>query len=144
MIDENGDKLGEFPTYKAIEKAEESNLDLVEVNQDKNICKLMDYGKHKYQIKAKSKNQKNVKADKEIRFGIHIEEHDLMVKINKSKSLMNKGHKVIFTIILKGRDNQHKDKALTLANSIIEKLEGYTLDKEVSSSGNKVIFSMFI
>ena len=108
MIDEKGQKLGIINREKALEIARERNYDLVEVsaNNDNPVCRLMDYGKYKYQqFKKEQKQKKNTrqKEIKNIRLSARIEDHDFAVKLKQSEKFLNKGHKIKIILMLKCR-----------------------------------------
>lgn len=86
--------------------AEEKNLDLVEVDPDKNppICKLMDYGKFRYKQERSEKKQK-IKSLKEIKISLKISEHDQEIKAKKTTKFIEKGHPVRISLFLRGREN---------------------------------------
>jgi len=124
LILSDGDKYGETSTDKALEMANESGMDLVqvgiEVSNNIPICKLMDYGKVKYNRQKKQKSQKKQKV-KEIRFGINIADHDIKVKNNKVIKLLNKNNIVRYVLELRGREISYLDLAKEkVKNNIIE------------------------
>ena len=115
VIDHTGNNLGVIPTDQAREVAREAGLDLVEINPDTRpvICKIMDYGKYKYEKSKKSsdakKKQHQIKI-KEVRLTAKTEEHDLTVKINHIREFLEEGDKVQVSIQFKGREIVHKER----------------------------------
>ena len=113
--DEN---LGVISTRDAISLAKENNLDLVEISANANppVCKILDWGKYKYE---KSKNDKQIKQSAkkthEIKIGVNIAEHDYNVKVNHIKEFLKKGESVKVLITFKGRQLAHKDIGRELA-----------------------------
>lgn len=106
---------------KALNYAQERNLDLIEVSKDSNppVCKIADFGKYLYKLKKKERGQrKGAKLGKikNIRISLRISEHDLETKINQAKKFLEKGYKVRIEVFLKGREK-------TLENLAKEKLE---------------------
>ena len=105
LIDENGEMVGVVDTEKAKEMADEAGLDLVEVspNADPPVCKLLDFGKFKYEAQKKAniarKKQKTVDV-KEIKMRPGIDEHDYVVKMRSITRFLGDGDKVKVTIIL--------------------------------------------
>lgn len=105
----------------------EVSLDLVEIvpNADPPVCKIIDYGKYKYELSKKEKIQKkkqHVIHVKEIRLSPKIEQHDIEFKINNARKFIEQGDKVKFNIVFKGRQIAHKEFGDLLFEKIIEEL----------------------
>jgi translation initiation factor IF-3 len=105
----------------------EASLDLVEIvpNADPPVCKIIDYGKYKYELSKKEKIQKkkqHVIHVKEIRLSPKIEQHDLEFKIKNARKFLEQGDKVKFNILFKGRQIAHKEFGNQLIQKIIEEL----------------------
>ena len=115
LIDENDDKIGPTPTAEAQRRAREAGLDLVEVAPMARppVCKIMDYGKWRYQQQKKAdKSRASSKAGqlKELVFKtVKIGDHDLMIKVNHAREFLKDGNKVQFTLRFKGREMAHID-----------------------------------
>ena len=127
LIDENGEKLGVIPTYKAISMAEEAEMDLVEVNPKEKppVVKIMDYGQFKYEKEKKAHKQKvqQKKVDtKGIRLSVRISKHDFNFRIEQAKKFLQKGHKLKIELVLKGREKQHPWKARETINNFAQEL----------------------
>lgn len=105
VIDENGQQLGVMSVTDALNKAHKNDLDLVEVAPQANppVCKILDYGKMMYQQSKKEKKPKGP-SRKEIRLGIRIDTHDLQTKVRNAEKFIGKGHEVLVTVMLKGRE----------------------------------------
>ena len=117
VIDSNGDKLGSLPREEALNLAREQGLDLVEINPVAKppICKIMDYGKHKYDLSKKAKEQKAKQKEnelKEIRLTAKIGDHDLEYKAEQTVEFLQKNHKVRASMRLRGRENIFVNKAI--------------------------------
>jgi len=128
LIDEAGKQLGIVPTADALRLAKEQELDLVEVSPTATppVCKIMDYGKFKYQIAKKTheaKKKQTVIHIKEMKLGLKIEEHDLQFKLKHLKGFLEEGNKVKVIIMFKGREVLHIDMGEKLAQKIIENLK---------------------
>ena len=109
VIGETGEKIGVLPIEKAIAIAEEKNLDLVLVapNAKPVVCKIMNYGKYKFeQAKKEKESRKNQKAVemKEIRVSSNIGEHDFNFKSKNARGFLESGNKVKFTLRFRGRE----------------------------------------
>lgn len=112
IIDSNGDQLGIMSSRQALELAAERQLDLVKIAPQAKppVCRIMDYGKFKFEQSKKEKearkNQKIVNI-KEIRFSPTIEDHDLNVKAKNAQKFLQDGDKVKVTIRFRGREVDH-------------------------------------
>lgn len=128
VIGANGEKLGVFDIQKAIELAEDENLDLVLVapNATPVVCKLMNYGKYKFEQakreKESKKNQKTVEI-KEIRVTPNIGQHDFEFKAKNARSFLEAGNKVKFTVRFRGRELNNVKAGENVLNKFIEELE---------------------
>lgn len=127
LIDENNQQLGVISAYDAQAKANEAGLDLVEVspNAEPPVCRIMDYGKWLYQQKRNekkaNKKQHNVTL-KEVRLRPEIDVHDRDIKVEQAKKFLEKGHRVQFTMMFRGREMMHQDHGREIFSYIIEYL----------------------
>ncbi len=114
MIDEAGDKLGEFLTPDAVQLAQDRGLDLIEVapNGRPPVCRIQDFGKLKYERKKRAavarKNQVQVQI-KEVKLRPKTDEHDIAVKVRHARRFLDEGNKVKVTIRFRGREHAHRD-----------------------------------
>ena len=127
LIDVDGEQLGVVSTSDALERAEESGLDLMEVapNADPPVCKILNYGKLKYEEKKKlqiSKKKQHVIKIKEIRFRPRIGEHDLMTKLNMGRKFLNEGFKLKVTMMFRGRELSRVDLGKDVMSKVLEEL----------------------
>ena len=125
VIGSNGSNLGTLPLNKAIEIAKEEGLDLIEISPNANppVCKIMDMGKHKYDLQKKAnmaKKKQKVVLLKEIKLRPGTDVHDYNFKIKNAKKFLTKRDKVKFTVKFKGREMQHIQLGKDLMNRIIE------------------------
>jgi translation initiation factor IF-3 len=116
VIAESGDMLGVMPTNEALRRAQEKGLDLVEVNPkaEPPVCKILDFGKFKYDEKKKAKEAKRkqtVVEIKEIKLRPKTDDHDLAFKTRAALRFLEAGHKVKFTVRFRGREITHPEKA---------------------------------
>ncbi len=111
LIDAEGTKRGVVPTADALREAEELGLDLVEVasTEAPPVCKIMDYGKMAYQAKKKKTHVKSTTELKEISFSMKISGHDIDTKLKQARQFVEKGHKLRFNLILRGRERAYAD-----------------------------------
>lgn len=123
MIDENGEKQGVMPLMAALDAAQEAGLDLVEVsgNQDVPVCKIIDYGKLKFeeQKKKAAARKKQKSADlKEIKMRPNIDTHDYMVKTKSMARFFEDGDKVKVTLRFRGREMAHQHLGMELLQKV--------------------------
>ncbi len=109
VIDPDGNQVGILPTYKALATADDFGLDLVEIspNATPPVCKIMDYGRYKYEQtkqKQEAKKKQNIIQVKEIKVRPKTGEHDLQTKIGHIKKFLNKKDKVKVTMLFRGRE----------------------------------------
>lgn len=114
MIDQDGQQLGIITLVEALTKAELAGLDLVEIapSADPPVCKIIDFGKYRYQLTKKEKEQKKAQHQvkvKEIKLKPNTDDHDLTVKINHAREFIAKGFKVRVTCVFRGREMQHPE-----------------------------------
>jgi translation initiation factor IF-3 len=114
LIDDEGNQLGIVPTRQALEIARERGLDLVEVapNAMPPVCRLMDYGKYRYEesrkLRESRKNQKTTDL-KEVRLKPKIDDHDLATKSRQALKFLEDGDKVKLTVVFRGREVAHAE-----------------------------------
>jgi len=125
LIAADGAQLGVVATLEALRMAREQELDLVEVspNAAPPVCKIMDYGKFKYQTAKKlqeAKKKQTIIQLKEMKLGLKIEEHDLQFKIRHIRDFIEEGDKVKIIIMFKGREVLHVNMGEKMAQRIIE------------------------
>jgi translation initiation factor IF-3 len=141
LIDENGEMMGVMPPGRALDIARERNLDLVEVspNAMPPVCKLMDYGRFKYEQAKKEnearKHQKTITL-KEIRMRPRTDEHDVAVKTRKIQEFLAEGDKVRVSVQFKGAEMRHPDLGRKLLDQIADVLKGtVTIERSPTMEG---------
>jgi translation initiation factor IF-3 len=125
VIGNEGTQLGVLPTDEALEEARKLGLDLVEVapNEEPPVCRIMDYGKYKYQQKKRQhKGHAHQTKIKEIRLRPKTGDHDLSVKVNKAREFLSHKDKVIVTVIFRGREMAHVEEGRRVIAGILEQL----------------------
>ena len=129
-IDPDGEQLGVIDTYDAIRKAEDFGLDLVEVqpNSDPPVCKILDYGKFKYEAQKRAnearKKQKIIEV-KEIKLRPNIDEHDYQVKMRNVQRFLNAGDKVKVTLRFRGREMAHQELGASVLTRVREETDEF-------------------
>jgi translation initiation factor IF-3 len=145
LVDEEGEMVGVVPIEKALERAEQAGLDLVEVspNADPPVCKILDYGKLKYQEQKKKsearKKQKTIEV-KEIKMRPNIDTHDYDVKMKAIHKFIGEGDKVKVTIRFRGREMAHQE----LGMRLLQRVRGETdeeakVEHEPTMEGRQMI-----
>ena len=128
VIDDAGGQLGILSTEQALDLALEQGLDLVEVSPqaDPPVCRVMDYGKYKYQQakRASEARKKQVKVEiKEVKMRPKTDDHDFQFKIKHARRFLEEGNKVKLTIMFRGRENAHPDQGMKQLKKAIETLK---------------------
>jgi len=132
LIGDEGENFGTIPTKKALEMAREKDLDLVVVspNQSPPVAKIMDYGKYKYETEKRAKEAKKKQHTvdiKEVKMRYKIDTHDYEVRLKAAKKFTAAGNKVKLVIMLRGREMQHNNLAIALAERFIGDLDGESI-----------------
>ncbi len=114
VIDKDGGQVGVLTLAEALAKAEAAGLDLVEIapSAEPPVCKIIDFGKYRYQLTKKEKEQKKSQHQvkvKEIKIKPNTDEHDLVVKTKHSREFIAKGNKVRITCVFRGREMLHPE-----------------------------------
>lgn len=126
VISEEGEQLGVMSSAEALAKARAAGLDLVEVAAEAKppVCRIMDYGKYKYQQKKRvAKQQTNKTQVKELRLRPKTGDHDVQVKVNKAREFLAKKDKVTLSILFRGREMAHISEGEKLLASVMAMLE---------------------
>jgi translation initiation factor IF-3 len=127
VINEDGQQLGIMPTEAARDIATRVGLDLVEIapNAQPPVCKIMDYGRYKYELKKKAATAKKAQHRtqvKEIKLRPRIEEHDLDFKLKRARQFLIDGDKVKCTVMFRGREIIHTSRGRVVLDQIAERL----------------------
>jgi len=143
LIDENNQKLGEYQLDDALELAYEKNLDLVLVSSgNPKICKIMNYGKYKFEQSKKEKESRKKQKSfelKEIRVTPNIDKHDFEFKLKNAAKFINDGNKVKITVRFKGREMNYVKQGEEVLNNYIEGLKDIAIpDKKPILEGRNM------
>jgi translation initiation factor IF-3 len=128
LIDEDGNQIGIVSSRQALELSDEKGLDLVEIspNSKPPVCKIMNFGKYKYQLeiseKLKKKKQSHIVV-KEIKLRPKIDKNDLNTKKRQMEKFLKHGNKVKITVMFRGREIVHKQIAMDILDGVIEDLK---------------------
>ena len=115
-----------IPTHKALRKAKELGLDLVEIAPHARppVCRIVDYGKYKYEMSKQKKAEKPKKREKEVKFRVNIGEHDYNIKLMHAEDFLAHGFKVRIQLQFRGRQMAHKELGFVLMEKVKEDLAG--------------------
>ena len=145
LIGENGEKLGIMPTKDALQLAKEAELDLVKIAPTAKppVCKIIDYGKYRYELARKEKEAKKkqkVIEIKEVRLSPNIDTNDLNTKMGAARKFLEKGDKVKVTLRFRGREMAHMSKSRYILEDFAEKLSDIaTIDKPSKVEGRSMV-----
>lgn len=128
MIDQNNEQVGIMASIEALDLARDVGLDLVEVspNSTPPVCRVMDFGKMQYDQKKKdhkAKQKQHLVVLKEVRLRPKIDTHDRDFKMKRARQFLEKGSKVQFTMLFRGREMAHLDRAMAIFDGIVEELK---------------------
>lgn len=144
LIDDEGKQMGIVPTQEALRVAKDKDLDLVEVSPNANppVCKILDYGKYRFEQEKKlrdsKKNQKVLKL-KEIRMQPKIGSGDLDTKAKHIQEFLDEGDKVKVTIRFRGRELAHTELGYDVLNEVLKRLtSAYNIDKPAAMDGRNM------
>ena len=148
LIDEQGEQVGIIPTFEALQMARDRGLDLVEVapNAMPPVCRLMDYGKFRYEQSRKereSRRNQHVVELKEVRIRPKIDDHDLSTKGRQAAKFLDAGDKVKLTVLFRGREMAHPDIGKGLLDQLADQLRPHgTVEQPPRMEGRTM--NMFI
>ena len=145
LIGPDGEQLGIMSAKEAYFKAKDANLDLVKIAPTAKppVCKIIDYGKYRYELSRKEKEakkkQKTVET-KEIRLSPNIDTNDLNTKVNQARKFLSKGAKVKVSLRFRGREMAHRDVGREILDSFYKELEDVsTVDKPAKMEGRSMV-----
>ena len=145
MVGENGEQLGIMPAKDALKLAKDAELDLVKIAPTAKppVCKIIDYGKYRYELARKEKEAKKkqkVIEVKEVRLSPNIDDNDLNTKINAARKFIEKGNKVKVTLRFRCREMAHMFKSKYILDDFAEKLADIaTVDKPAKVEGRSIV-----
>ena len=147
VIGADGSQLGVMSADKALKLAEEADMDLVKIAPTAvpPVCKIMDYGKYRFEQQKKEKeNKKNQKVveTKEVRLSINIDTNDFNTKVNQANKFLKNGDKVKVSIRFRGREMAHSKLGLDVRERFGQAIEGGTIEKAAKLEGRNML--MFI
>lgn len=147
LIDEEGKLIGIMSSSSALNSAREKGLDLVEIHDKSNppICKMMDYGKWKFENKKKEKQNKKNQSKvliKEIQMRPRTDEGDIKIKLQKAKEFLDMGHKVKINLRFFGREMAHKELGFKLLKQVEERLSDVASPEMPAKMERRTLFTI--
>ena len=143
MVAADGELLGIISTDDALQRARETGLDLVEVapNEKPPVCRIMDYGKFKYQQKKRlNKGHVHQSKNKEVRLRPKIGKHDLDFKIGHARDFLAARDKVVVSVVFRGRENAHTDEGFKVVQTFIKELDDIAkVETAPSLQGRRIV-----
>ncbi|MBS1912204.1 MAG: translation initiation factor IF-3 [Bacteroidetes bacterium] len=144
VIDDAGEQLGIMSAREALQIAMDRELDLVEIAPQANppVCKIIDFGKFKYEQQKRDKTQRKSQHQqqlKEVRLHPRTDEHDVDFKTRHAREFLGEGHKVKFTVVFRGREITHQEFGRQLLQGIIDSLvEDAKVDQPIRIDGRNM------
>lgn len=141
LIDEEGKQVGLIPVQEAIKLAKERGYDLVEVAPNANppVCRIVDYGKYKYQLSKKHTSKRTTDV-KEIKIRPHISEHDLSLKAKNIMRFLDEGDKAKVIMHFRGREIVRREAGMKVFEKLTELITGkYNIELQPKHEGNHII-----
>ncbi len=147
LIDEEGKLVGLMSSLSALNQARSKGLDLVEVHDKSNppVCKIMDYGKWRFETKKREKQNKRNQTKvliKEIQFRPRTDEGDIKIKLQKAKEFLNQGNKVKINLRFFGREMAHKELGFKLLKQMEERLSDLAYSEEPAKMEKRVLYTI--
>ena len=147
VIAADGEQLGVMAVREAIAKAEDLGLDLVEVapNAVPPVCRIMDFGKYKYELNKKaneSKKHQTVVVVKEVKLRPRTDDHDIEFKLNNIKRFLGEGNKVKVSIMFRGREMAHQELGRAVLDRVIQELQGLGVVEQHARMEGRNMFLM--
>ena len=140
LIDHNGDQLGIMPSNEALKAAREQGLDLVEVapNVSPPVCKILDFGKYRYQLSKKQTQKKSV-GMKEVKIRPQISDNDLGLKVRNIRRFLDGGNKAKITMYFRGREIVRPELGMKVFDKLTKLLSGkFSVEQRPRLEGNHI------
>jgi translation initiation factor IF-3 len=145
VIGDDGEAIGTIPTEEALSMAEDQNMDLVEVSPNSNppVCRIMDYGKHKYKASKKAheaKKKQKIIHVKEVKFRPNTDQHDFDFKLRNVLRFLENGDKAKVVIFFKGREIVHREFGMKVLERVAEATEGMAvIEQQAKQEGRTLV-----
>ncbi len=123
-VDVDGSQVGVVPTREALNLAQQRGLDLVEISPQAQppVCRVMDYGKFKFEQAKKEKNSKKNQSNtkvKEVKYHTNVQQHDYQTKLRHIRDFLEEGHRVKVSLMFRGRENAHQELGYEVVRRVV-------------------------
>lgn len=148
LVDQNGDMVGVVSVDEGLKLAEQASLDLVEVspNASPPVCKILDYGKYKYEAQKKAheaRKKQRVIQIKEIKLRPTIDKHDLDIKVNRALGFIEEGDKVRITLRFRGREMDHQELGMQVLERVQEAMKDIAkIEQPPKMEGRQIVMTV--
>lgn len=147
MIDADGTQLGIRSTSDARALADKQGLDLVEISPTANppVCKIMNYGKFKYDQEKKSKDARRNQGGsriKEVKYHVNVEDHDFQTKLRHIQDFIEEGHRVKVSLFFRGRENAHQELGFEVMKRVIAATESFASPESMPSKMGRALIML--
>jgi len=145
VIGPDGKQIGVMSPAEALKMAKNVGLDLVEISSNARppVCRILDFGKYKYEQSKKEKdNKKTVSKVKEVKFRVRVGEHDYMTKIKHAEQFLFKSSKVKLTLMFRGREMEHRDLGFDIIKRAVSDLEHIAVQDAPAKMSGRIISTM--
>lgn len=147
VVDADGNQLGIMPTSRARLLADQKGLDLVEVapTAQPPVCRIMDYGKFKYDQEKKERDAKKHQVQtrvKEVKFHANVEDHDYMTKLRHTRDFILEGHRVKVSLYFRGRENAHHELGYEVLKRVLKDCEDIATPEQMPNLLGKLLIMM--
>jgi translation initiation factor IF-3 len=147
VVDADGNQLGIMPTSRARMLADQKGLDLVEVapTAQPPVCRIMDYGKFKYDQEKKERDAKKHQVQtrvKEVKFHANVEDHDYMTKLRHTRDFIMEGHRVKVSLYFRGRENAHHELGYEVLKRVLKDCEDIATPEQMPNLLGKLLIMM--
>lgn len=149
MIDANGDQLGIMKSGDALRRAQAYGIDLVEISPTAKppLCRIMDYGKYKYDQEKKKKEQKKHQVQtklKEVKFRVNVGDHDYETKMRNLQKFIEHGDRVKVSLMFRGRENAHRELGFEVIKRVIKDSEAYTTVDQLPRLNGRFVAAILV
>lgn len=147
LLGPEGEQLGIVQTYDALSRAREANLDLVEIapTAQPPVCRIMDFGKYKFELAKKEKESRKHQATqriKEVKFHPNVDEHDYQTKLRRIREFIEEGYRVKASLMFRGREQAHKEIGHQLMHRVMKDIEDIARAERAPEEMGRFIFLM--
>ena len=146
-MDFDGAQIGVITTSEALRLAEQRGMDLVEIspNAQPPVCRICDYGKYRYEIEKKEKQQRRHQSNtkvKEIKFHPNVEEHDYNTKLRHIRDFLDEGHRVKVSLMFRGRESAHQEFGYKVMHRCLKDVQDIAISERAPEQMGRTIYML--